>query len=210
MWREPGGGGVGMEAIKALIVADEPADRQVLSHLLHEVSDVQVVGECEGREDLLEIAREVDADLILLDTAGLTALLGQSSEPGAAVSPANGASPVGATRIPSRFAVKRSNGRITLISVDDLLWVEAARDYVRLHTSDGSHLIRETMANIEKQLDSLSFVRIHRSTIARVDSVREIKYDQEGRCLVLLSDGAERAASRTGRKRLQETLGFSI
>lgn len=88
--------------------------------------------------------------------------------------------------------------------------MEAACDYVRLHTADAAHLIRETMARIEKQLDSRAFVRVHRSTIARVDSVREIKYDQEGRCLVLLSDGAQRAASRAGRKRLQATLGFSI
>lgn len=199
-----------MDAIKALIVADEPADRQVLRHLLHEVSVLKVVGECDGRADLLGIAREVDADLVLLDTAGLTVLLGRAPEPGLPASPANGASAIGATRIPRRFAVKRSNGRITLIPVEELLWVEAARDYVRLHTADGAHLIRDTMANIENQLDSRSFVRVHRSTIVRVDSVREIKYDQEGRCLVLLSDGAERAASRTGRKRLQETLGFSI
>lgn len=200
----------GMETIKALIVADGLAERQSLRLLIRRLPDLEVVGECQGREDLLDAVRELDADLVLLDAARLPALLGGEPGPEGSASPANGASSIGSVRKPSRFAVKRSNGRITLIAVEDLLWAEAARDYVRLHTADDSHLIRETMARIEQQLDPHSFVRVHRSTIARVDSVREIKYDHEGRCLVLLSDGAERAASRAGRKRLQEALGFSI
>jgi two-component system LytT family response regulator len=199
-----------METIKALIVADEPADRQSLRLLIRRLPDFVVVGECEGREDLLDAVRELDPDLVLLDAARLPALLGREPGPEGSSSPANGENSAGSAPGPRRFAVKRSNGRITLIAVEDLLWAEAARDYVRLHTADGSHLIRETMARIEQQLDPHSFVRVHRSTIVRVDSVREIKYDQEGHCLVLLSDGAERAASRAGRKRLQEALGFSI
>jgi DNA-binding LytR/AlgR family response regulator len=149
-----------METIKALIVADGPAERQSLRLLIRRLPDLEVVGECQGREDLLDAVRELDADLVLLDAARLPALLGGEPGPEGSASPANGAS--------------------------------------------------ETMARIEQQLDPHSFVRVHRSTIARVDSVREIKYDHEGRCLVLLSDGAERAASRAGRKRLQEALGFSI
>jgi DNA-binding LytR/AlgR family response regulator len=199
-----------METRKALIVAHKPADRQSLRLLIHGLPDLDVVGECEGREHLLDDIHALDADVVVLDAAWLGTLLGTRQESDNRFSPANGADSVEGEPKRSRIAVKRSNGRVTLIAVEEIVWVEAARDYVRLHTAEGAHLVRQTMSRIETQLDSGSFVRIHRSTIARVESVREIKYDHEGRCLVLLSDGTERAASRAGRKRLQEALGFSI
>ena len=196
-----------MRTMRALIVAREPASRRDLRLLLRRLPGLEVVGECQDAAELLDAVGELEPDLVLLHSHGLPELLRPLSPPRAE---ADRVRDVQAWAGKARFAVKKPNGRITFISVDELLWVEAARDYMRLYTAEGSQLIRETMTRIERQLDPDSFVRIHRSTIVRVDAVTEIQYDQEGHCRVLLADGNERTASRAGRKRLQAVIGLSL
>ena len=199
--------------MRALIVAREPASRRGLRLLLRELPGLEVVGECQDAAEVLDAVGELEPDLVLLHSRGLAELLRPSPTPRAGVGPrveADRVRDVQAWAGTTRFAVRKPNGRITFISVDELLWVEAARDYMRLYTAEGSQLIRETMTRIERQLDPDSFVRIHRSTIVRVDSVTEIQYDQQGRCRVLLADGNERTVSRAGRKRLQAVIGLSV
>lgn len=194
------------DPIRALVVADAPAERHGLRRLAGQLPGVAVVGESDGRDGLLETVAELEADLLLVDAARLQGLLAGSREPPA---PGTGTGPTAVSH-PTRFAVRRPNGRITLVPVEDLLWVEAARDYVRLHTAAGSHLVRDTMSRVEQQLAPDRFVRVHRSTIVRLDAVREIRSDPDGRCLLQLADGSERAVSHTGRKRLQAAVGLSL
>lgn len=110
---------------------------------------------------------------------------------------------------PDRIMV-RSSGRIQFVSVGEVDWVEAAGDYVRLHAGERSHLLRETMKNLEARLDSEAWVRVHRSTLVRLEFVREIRTSDSGHYQLVLEDGTRRSLSRSGRERLEEVLGRSI
>lgn len=113
------------------------------------------------------------------------------------------------TKDPQRLVV-RSSGRIRFVTTDEIEWIEAAGDYVRLHVGDRSHLLRETMKGMEAQLDSEQFVRVHRSTIVRLSEVREIQADDAGQYDVILRDGTRRSLSRSGRERLEAVLGHQL
>lgn len=106
--------------------------------------------------------------------------------------------------------VARVNRRVSLVNRDDVLWVASARDYVRLHTAEGSHLIRETMTNVCERLDPERYVRIHRTTLVRLDAVQEFHVRTNGTLEVVLPGGVTRSVSRSGRERLAEALGFEL
>lgn len=122
-----------------------------------------------------------------------------SSDPGADA-PGTGGEPF----------VARVNRRVSLVAPDDVLWVASARDYVRLHTAEGSHLIRETMTNVGERLDPERFVRIHRTTLVRLDAVQEFHVRTNGTLEVVLPGGVTRPVSSSGRERLTEALGFEL
>jgi two-component system, LytTR family, response regulator len=102
--------------------------------------------------------------------------------------------------------VVRSGGRILILRVEEIDWVEAASNYVRLHAAGREYLLRETMTALEAKLDPSAFVRIHRSTIVRVDRIRELEPLFQGDYVVILSDGTRLTSSRGYRERLQELL----
>jgi two-component system LytT family response regulator len=98
-----------------------------------------------------------------------------------------------------RFVVK-SGGRVQFVKTEAIEWVEAAGDYVRLHTADRKHLLRKTMTEMAEALPAERFLRIHRSTIVNVDCLREMRpYGSNGEYIAVLSDGTERKLSRTYR-----------
>ncbi len=101
----------------------------------------------------------------------------------------------------------RSNGRIILLKTDEIDWIEAEHNYVRLHTRGLTHMIRETMTALEMKLNSLRFRRIHRSTIVNVDRIQEIQPWFRGDAIVLLDNGQKLTASRNFRDQLREWLG---
>jgi two-component system LytT family response regulator len=103
----------------------------------------------------------------------------------------------------SRFPV-RTGGRIRFVDADDIRWVEAAGDYVRLHTGETTHLLRETMSGMEEQLDPDRFLRIHRSTIIDTDRLEELRPYGNNEYIVVLDDGTELKLSRTYRDDLTE------
>jgi len=97
----------------------------------------------------------------------------------------------------------RSDGRLYFVRVDDIDWVEAAGNYVKLHVGRDTHLMRETMAGIEKMLDPSRFLRIHRSAIVNLDRVREMQPWFSGEYTVILRDGTQLRLSRIYRDRLE-------
>ena len=99
-----------------------------------------------------------------------------------------------------------SRGRMFFAKTVDIDWIEAADNYVRLHVGGQAHLVRERIATLEERLDPAMFVRIHRSTIINLDSVRELKPWSSGELIVVLRDGAHVKLSRTYRERLQKLL----
>ncbi len=101
-----------------------------------------------------------------------------------------------------RLAVRR-NGRITLVRVDDVEWIESSANYVRLHVGDASHLVRMTMAELEQRLDPGRFARVHRYTIVRIDCVKDIVPELHGDFSLSLKNGTTLRLSRNYRSRLQ-------
>jgi two-component system LytT family response regulator len=66
-------------------------------------------------------------------------------------------------------------GRMEIIPAEEILWIEAADQYVELHTTDGVVLMRESMGRLERSLDPQRFLRTHRSTIVALDQVRALE-----------------------------------
>ena len=102
--------------------------------------------------------------------------------------------------------VVRAGGRILILRVDDIDWIEAAANYVRLHVGGKSYLLRETMSGIERKLDPARFVRVHRSTIVRIDRIRELEPLFQGDYLIVLQDGSRLTSSRGYRSSVQRIL----
>ena len=77
------------------------------------------------------------------------------------------------------------------VGVDEIDWIEAARDYVLLHTRVRSHILRATMSDLEKRLDPERMLRVHRSAFVRPGAVAEVLRPGKGLMALKLTDGAE-------------------
>jgi two-component system LytT family response regulator len=109
------------------------------------------------------------------------------------------------TRLPVR-----SEGRVELVDVSTIDWIEAANNYVVLHAGGKTHVLRETLARLEQRLSAEDFVRIHRSTIVRLDRVVRLDSASRGDYDVTLRDGTRLTLSRTCRSRLERAVRSEI
>lgn len=106
----------------------------------------------------------------------------------------------------ARRFVARRGGRHYFVPVDELTWIEADGNYLRLHTSDGSHLVRRTLKEAEARLDPQQFVRIHRSLLVAIDRIRTIESGDSGEYVVTMQDGTRLQASRSYNARVRALL----
>jgi two-component system LytT family response regulator len=106
-----------------------------------------------------------------------------------------------------RRLVIKSGGRVSVLGVRDIDWIEAEGDYVRIHAGKVTHLLRETMKRLEAQLDPARFVRIHRSTIVNVERIKELQPFFRGEYVVLLLDGTSLKLSRGYKEHLETAFG---
>ena len=100
--------------------------------------------------------------------------------------------------------VVKGGGRVQFVQVTEIDWIEAADNYVKIHADERSLLHRETLASLERVLDPVDFVRIHRSTIVRMDRVRELRPVARGDALLTLVDGTQLPVSRRFRSRIED------
>jgi two-component system LytT family response regulator len=105
-----------------------------------------------------------------------------------------------------RLVIKAA-GRIYFLDIGEIDWIEAEGNYVSVHSAKKSHLLRETISSLELQLDPKKFVRIHRSSIVRLDFIQELQPWFHGEYRVILNDGTQLTLSRNHRDKLQEALG---
>jgi two-component system LytT family response regulator len=103
--------------------------------------------------------------------------------------------------------VIKSGGRVTILGVKDIDWIEAEGDFVKIHTGRAWHLLRETMKQLETQFDPARFVRIHRSTIVNVERIKELQPYFRGEYVVILHDGTSLKLSRGYKDHLESALG---
>ena len=114
--------------------------------------------------------------------------------------------PMGAVSALKRgpLAIKGA-GHITYVEHIDIDWIEAADYYVSIHVGAKSHLLRRSLAELEQELDSRLFCRVHRSAIVNLRRVRSMNFG-DGDAEVLLASGAKLPVSRRYRKEIQERL----
>lgn len=116
----------------------------------------------------------------------------------------SGRPPDGATTpgVLTRFTV-RTRDRYHLVPASDVRWIASAGNYAALHTPDGEHLVRATLASLERRLDPAVFVRIHRTRIVNVEHVRELVARGHGDYDVVLDDGTRLGLGREYRARIR-------
>ena len=96
------------------------------------------------------------------------------------------------------------------VRADEIDWIEAAGNYVKLHVGTEAHLLRETMNALEAQLDPDVFFRIHRCHIVNIERVQELQPWFNGEYVVFLRRDARLTLSRGYREKLQERIGRSL
>lgn len=107
----------------------------------------------------------------------------------------------------NRVVVKEGS-KIKIIPIPHIQYLEAADDYVKIHTADGTYLKNKTMAHFEQLLSAQQFVRIHRSYIINVQLITRIDPYEKDSHLVILQNGMRLPVSKSGYVRLKEALGL--
>ena len=100
----------------------------------------------------------------------------------------------------------RKSGKIFFLSVNDIDWIEAEDNYVRLHVGTESHLVHGTLSGLEATLDPGRFLRVHRSTIMNLSRVKELQPMFHGEYAILLQDGTRLTSSRSYKDKLRNFL----
>jgi two-component system LytT family response regulator len=137
-------------------------------------------------------AGETGSDLAKTDRANTQALL----------------ETVAASPSQNRRVVVKTGGKIKIIPVEDIHYLEASDDYVKIHTKGGVFLKNKTMGYFEQTLDPAQFVRTHRSYILNIQQVTRIDPYEKDSHLCLLQSGARVPVSKSGYAKLKGVLGL--
>jgi two-component system LytT family response regulator len=104
----------------------------------------------------------------------------------------------------------RQWNRVHLVRMDEIDFVEAEDNYVVVHAASRAYKGRDRISDVEAQLDSRRFVRIHRSTIVHVAKIREVQPLTHGDHAVVLRDGKVLRVARSRREALGRALGLTL
>lgn len=104
----------------------------------------------------------------------------------------------------------KSKGRLIILRADDIDWIEAWGDYVRLHCKEMNHIVRQKVSDVEVLLDPAQFLRIGRSAIVNVDRIKELEPLNHGDYLISLHDNTQLNLSRNYRDRLIALFGSHL
>ena len=105
-----------------------------------------------------------------------------------------------------RLAIKNA-GEMLFLKISEIDWIEAADYYVCLHAGATTHLLRRSMNEVEEELGTGTFCRIHRSAIVNLERVRRLEVSEEGGTDVVLGNGTRLRLSRRYKRQLQGRLG---
>lgn len=105
-----------------------------------------------------------------------------------------------------RLSIK-TEGRIILLPISEVAHIAAANNYVEIHSNSESYLMRETLSQLESQLDPKKFLRISRSSIVAIDRIREIHPLFHGEHTLILSNGTKLTSTRSYKDALKPLLG---
>ena len=106
-----------------------------------------------------------------------------------------------------RRLVVPTGHRSVFIRTEQVDWIEAERNYIRLHVGGRAYLMRENLSRIASALDPTTFCRIHRSTIVNIDRIQAVESLFRGEYLVVLHDGTKLTSGRSYRGNLHAIMG---
>ncbi len=102
--------------------------------------------------------------------------------------------------------IVKSVGQVCFVRAEEIDWIEAADYYARLHVGSKTHMLRRSMSELERDLDSGTFSRIHRSTIVNLHRVRSLDLTGDGDYEVRLADGTRLGLSRRYRGAFEDRM----
>jgi two-component system, LytTR family, response regulator len=118
------------------------------------------------------------------------------------------------TNIQERSYLKKmlvkSNGRLIIVHTDDIDWIEAWGDYIRLHGKGKTHMVHQKVGDMEVKLDPKQFLRIGRSAIVNIDRIKELESLNHGDYILTLSDNTQLNLTRNYRDRLIALFGSHL
>jgi two-component system LytT family response regulator len=100
----------------------------------------------------------------------------------------------------------KTGERTVFVRVEDVDWIDVDGDYARLHVGKTTHLLRETLGELEQRLPPPKFLRVHRSFIVQADRIHSIEPLFKGDYVITLRDGTKLQSGRTYRERIQQLL----
>jgi two-component system LytT family response regulator len=110
--------------------------------------------------------------------------------------------------LPTAFAqelvIKVGDHQRIFLPVNDIRWIDAAGDYMCIHTPEETHVVRITMKKLEEKLDPQVFVRIHKSTLVNIHYIKSVKSHRNSECIVILDENVNLKASRNYSAKIHE------
>jgi two-component system LytT family response regulator len=113
--------------------------------------------------------------------------------------------PITTNSYPDILAIK-DGSEVTRVAVNDIQWIDAAGDYMCVHATEQTHIMRRTMKELEKDLDPKKFVRTHRSAMVNIKFVQKMVSHISGEYHLILNNGTELKVSRSHRDRVKEMI----
>ena len=177
--------------IRALVIDDEPLARAIVRESLDTGLLTALVGECENSREAIKAIEALSPDVIFLKILQLLEELRARPQ------------------YIERLAIK-AEGRIFLLDVDDIHYIQAEGNYIAVHNGQKEYLLRETITSLEARLDPKKFLRVHRSAIVKIDKIRELQPWFHGEFRIILDGGKQLMLSRNYRARLQKAIGNAL
>jgi len=106
----------------------------------------------------------------------------------------------------SEIIAIKDGSEVTRVNINDIQWIDAAGDYMCVHATEQTHIMRRTMKELEDELDPRKFVRVHRSAIVNINFVHKLVSHISGEYHLILSNGSELKVSRSHRDQIKEMI----
>lgn len=100
----------------------------------------------------------------------------------------------------------KDGGEVSRVPVKDILWIDAAGDYMCVHTRENTHILRQTMKQLEESLDPRLFIRSHRSTIVNKHYIEKFCSQLNGEYYLVMSTGKELKVSRSYKDKIKQAV----
>ncbi|WDE03070.1 response regulator transcription factor [Thalassomonas viridans] len=100
----------------------------------------------------------------------------------------------------------KDGGEVTRVMVKDILWIDAAGDYMCVYTGEGTHILRKTMKQLEEILDPKVFIRSHRSSMVNKNYIEKFCSQLNGEYFLVMKNGKELKVSRSYKEKVKQAI----